>query len=119
MLSWKPSWTGSKSLKSKMNYLEILSGRENPLPIYSTINACLDNPENLPVLIEQIYHEALNLRDEETDSLRFALLRLQIYADIHHYENLEESQKIRYTAQVIEKVVFGSLLLEPDQSRIE
>jgi hypothetical protein len=52
------------------------------------------------------------LDDETLDHLRFALLRVQIYSDIHRNEDMELAQKIKYVAQVLEKVIFGSLMME-------
>jgi hypothetical protein len=98
-----------------MDYIEILSGQEEPLSIYSNIVQCLENLELLPPLIEPIYRDALLLTGDGPDRLRFALVRLQIYADIHRYEDMEKTQKIKYVAQVLEKVIFGGLMLEQEE----
>lgn len=98
-----------------MDYLEILSGQEESLNIYSSIVQCLENLELLPSLIEPIYREALLLTGDGPDRLRFSLVRLQIYADIHRYEDMEKTQKIKYVAQVLEKVIFGGLMLEQEE----
>jgi hypothetical protein len=95
-----------------MDYLRILSGKEQPLPIYKGIIACLENPLAFPDLLEPVYREAMNLDDDTLDRFRFALMRLQIYADIHRNEDLETAMHIKYVAQVLEKVVFGSLVME-------
>jgi hypothetical protein len=42
-------------------------------------------------------------------------LRLQLYADIHRNEDLEKAMHIKYVAQVLEKVIFGSLIMEPTE----
>ena len=68
---------------------------------------------SFPDLVEPIYREAMTLDDETLDRFRFSLMRLQIYADVHRNEDLEQAMHIRYVAQVIEKVVFGSLIMEP------
>ena len=95
-----------------MDYLRILSGKEKELPIYSGVIACLDNQLAFPDLLEPIYREAMNMDDETLDRFRFSLMRLQLYADIHRNEDLEKAMHIKYVAQVLEKVVFGSLVME-------
>ena len=57
----------------------------------------------------------MKLDDETLDQFRFALLRLQIYADIHRNEDLEKAMHIRYVSQVLEKVIFGTLVMEPPE----
>jgi hypothetical protein len=96
-----------------MDFVRILTGTEKPLPIYSQIVAALENPLAFPDLLEPIYREAMKLDDETLDRFRFSLMRLQVYADIHRNEDLEQAMQIKYVAQVLEKVVFGSLIMEP------
>jgi hypothetical protein len=96
-----------------MDYQRILAGKEKPLPIYKAVATALENPRSFPDLVEPIYREAMTLDDETLDRFRFSLMRLQIYADVHRNEDLEQAMHIRYVAQVIEKVVFGSLIMEP------
>jgi hypothetical protein len=98
-----------------MDYLRILTGKEKPLPIYKGIVTCLENPLAFPDLIEPIYREAMNLDDETLDRFRFSLMRLQLYADLHRNEDLETAMNIKYVAQVLEKVVYGSLVMEPSE----
>jgi hypothetical protein len=95
-----------------MDYQRILSGREPPLTIYDGIIGCLENPLAFPDLLEPIYRQAMSLDDDTLDRFRFALLRLQIYADIHRNEDLEKAMHIKYVAQVLEKVIFGTLVME-------
>ena len=57
----------------------------------------------------------MKLDDERLDQFRFALLRLQLYADIHRNEDLEKAMHIRYVSQVLEKVIFGTLVMEPQE----
>jgi len=95
-----------------MEYLRILTGKEKPLPIYTGVIACLENPLVFPDLLEPIYREAMNMDDETLDRFRFSLMRLQLYADIHRNEDLEKAMHTKYVAQVLEKVVFGSLVME-------
>jgi len=98
-----------------MDYMRVLSGREKPLPIYKGVIACLENPIVFPDMVEPIYREAISLDDETLDRFRFALLRLQLYADIHRNEDLEKAMEIKYVSQVLEKVVFGTLIMEREE----
>jgi hypothetical protein len=95
-----------------MDYQRILSGNEIQLPIYTGVIACLENPRAFPDLLEPIYREAMKLDDDTLDRFRFSLLRLQLYADVHRNEDLEKAMHIKYVAQVLEKVIFGSLVME-------
>lgn len=98
-----------------MDYARILTGRETPLPVYKDVITALESPLAFPDLLEPIYREAMTLDDETLDRFRFSLLRLQLYADIHRNEDLEKAMHIKYVAQVLEKVVFGSLIMEPTE----
>ena len=98
-----------------MDFARVLAGREKPLAVYKVVIVCLDNPQAFPDLLEPIYREAMALDDESLDRFRFALLRLQIYADIHRNEDLEKATQIKYIAQVLEKVVFGTLVMEREE----
>jgi hypothetical protein len=99
-----------------MDYMRVLCGREKPLAIYKGVIACLENPQVFPDMVEPIYREAMNLDDETLDRFRFALLRLQLYADIHRNEDLEKAMEIKYVSQSLEKVVFGTLIMEREES---
>ncbi len=98
-----------------MDYGKILAGNLEPLPIYRNVIRCLEDIGIFPYLLEPIYREAQNFDDETLDRFRFALIRLQVYTDLHHYEDMENTQKARYVAQVLEKVIFGDLLLERER----
>lgn len=98
-----------------MDYLRILCGKGDPLPLYEPVIVCLENPQVFPDLLEPIYRDAMKLDDETLDRFRFALLRLQLYADIHRNEDMEKAMHIRYVAQVLEKVIFGTLVMEPPE----
>lgn len=95
-----------------MDYMGILCGGEEPLPVYTTILPALEDIRVFPVLLEPIYREAVALDEAMLDRLRFALIRVQIHADIHRNEDMERAQKLKYVGQVLEKVIFGSLLME-------
>jgi hypothetical protein len=95
-----------------MNYERILTGKEPTLPIYKGVIAALENPLAFPDLLEPIYREAMKMDDESLDRFRFSLMRLQLWADVHRNEDLEKAMHIKYVSQVLEKVVFGSLVME-------
>ncbi|MBN1195097.1 MAG: hypothetical protein JXA08_07115 [Methanomicrobiaceae archaeon] len=95
-----------------MEYMDILKGSGEPMSIYADIVRCLENFQAFPFFIEPVYRQSLSLGDDGPDRLRFALVRLQVYADIHRYEDMEQTQKIKYVGQVLEKVIFGGLMLE-------
>jgi hypothetical protein len=97
-----------------MDYLSLITTGQETLPIHRDIVTSLENLEQFPLLVEKIYRDTLAFDENALDRLRFALLRLQIFADIHQYENMEKAQKIKYVAQVLEKVIFGSLMLEKE-----
>jgi hypothetical protein len=98
-----------------MDFLRVLTGKEKPLPIYQLLISPLENPRVFPDMIEPIYREAMNMDEDSLDRFRFALLRLQIYADVHRNEDLEVSMHIRYVAQVLERLVYGSAAMEPEE----
>ncbi|MFZ2410272.1 MAG: hypothetical protein WAW23_01750 [Candidatus Methanoperedens sp.] len=68
----------------------------------------VDDPDKLPYLIESI--KSLEIEDEE--KFRFVLLRVQIDSHLHMNEDLEMYMKRLYVSQVIEKLLYGELLLE-------
>ncbi|HUK38761.1 MAG TPA: hypothetical protein VLV30_06580 [Methanomicrobiales archaeon] len=98
-----------------MDFGKVLAGKEEPLPVYQKVSLCLENIEAFPYLLESIYREAQGFDEDTLDRFRFALIRLQVYTDLHHYEDMENTQKVRYVAQVLEKVIFGDLLLERER----
>jgi hypothetical protein len=98
-----------------MDYMKVLCGREKPIPLYDEVIACLDDIHLINDSIEPIYRTAMTFDEDTLDRFRFALIRLQIYSDIHRYEDIERSQQIKYVAQVIEKIIFGSLLMEHEE----
>jgi hypothetical protein len=99
-----------------VDYPEILQGTQaRSLDIFSRIAPCLEDIDRFPYQMEEIYREAASLDEESLDVLRFALVRLQVYADIHRNENMEEAQNLKYVGQVLEKIIFGSLMLEKEE----
>ncbi|MEA2035516.1 MAG: hypothetical protein U9N40_08570 [Euryarchaeota archaeon] len=102
-----------------MKYMDILTGHNKPMSMYPEIIRCLEDIKVLPFFIEPIYISALDLEGNEADHLHFALVRLQVFADIHRYEDVEEMQKMKYVAQVLEKIIFGSLMLEQNEISVD
>lgn len=94
-----------------MDLREVLTGGGEPLDIYEDIVPILEDVCLLPWKVEGIYRKASSYDDVYLDRLRFALLRLQVYADIHRNEDMERAQAIKYASVVLEKVIFGSLML--------
>ncbi|OPX72744.1 MAG: hypothetical protein A4E38_00425 [Methanoregulaceae archaeon PtaB.Bin108] len=94
-----------------MTLREVLAGEGEPLDIYSEILPVLEDITLFPARVEGIYRKAIAYDDAALDRLRFALLRVQIYADIHRNENMERAQAIKYASVVLEKVIFGSLMM--------
>ena len=97
-----------------MDYLRILSGGGDILDIYQMLLPPLETIELLPQSIEPIYLKAIELEGRDLDHFRFSLVRLQVYADIHRYEDSDEMQKTKYVAQTLEKIIFGNLMLETE-----
>lgn len=95
-----------------MNYLKILAGKEEKLPIYNTIIQCLEDISVFPDLIEPIYREAILQDETHLEKLRFGLLRLQLYSEIHRNSDMEEAQKMRFISEMIERTIFGGLFIE-------
>jgi hypothetical protein len=95
-----------------MDYLKILHGKEEHIPIYDKIVACLEDISQLPDMIEPIFREAGTLDEYFIDKFRFGLLRVQIYSEIYRNLDLEESQKMRYVSEMIERAIFGGLFIE-------
>ncbi|WP_319578128.1 hypothetical protein [uncultured Methanospirillum sp.] len=95
-----------------MDYIRILCGREEKIPLYDQIVLCLEDITLLPDMIEPIFREAGTLNEQLIDKFRFGLLRVQIYSEIHRNMDMEESQKMRYVSEMIERAIFGGLFIE-------
>jgi hypothetical protein len=95
-----------------MNYLDILRGNEENLPIYTDIVLCLEDISKFPNLIEPIYRQGITMNETLLEKLRFGLLRLQIYSDIYRNEDMQESQKMRFVSEMIERTIFGGLFID-------
>jgi hypothetical protein len=99
-----------------MEYSQILAGEAGPLPAFSKVVEALENYEGLPFLLEPIFREVSELEDDDLDRFRFGLVRLQVYADIHRYEDMEAAQRMKYVSTILERMLFGKLLLEGEEA---
>ncbi|MCZ7396222.1 MAG: hypothetical protein ABOK23_06975 [Candidatus Methanoperedens sp.] len=72
-----------------------------------TIAEVVDEPDKLPYLLESI--KSMEIEDKE--KFRFVLLRVQIDSMLHMNEDIEKYQKRLYVSQVIEKLLYGEILL--------
>ena len=68
----------------------------------------IDDPYSLPYLIEEL--NSLEIQDEE--KVRFALVRVQIDSELRMNEDIQKHQRRRFVALVIEKLLFGEVLIE-------
>lgn len=89
--------------------VEIIAGKHGEsklnkamLPIIEAI----DNPNELPFLIEEI--SSL----KTTDEMRLALVRVQVNSELKMHEDLNKHQKRLYIAQTIERMLWGELLID-------
>ena len=99
--------------KYSLKTLQLLTGKKdvdiNNIPEHLLLIAeAVDQPDQLPYLIERI--TSLKINDKE--KFRFALIRIQIDSELHMNEDIQKNQKQLYVAQVIEKLVYGDILLE-------
>ncbi len=72
-----------------------------------TIAEVVDDPDELPYLLETIK----SMEIEDMEKFRFVLLRVQTDSMLHMNEDIERYQKRLYVSQVIEKLLYGELLL--------
>lgn len=100
--------------------LELLTGQkdvdiekihDNVLAIAGVV----DDPDQLPYVIEGIK----SLEIDDMDKFRFVLLRVQVDSHLHMNEDLEKYMKRLYVSQVIEKLLYGELLLEEGEKEDE
>jgi len=95
-----------------MDYLAILCGKEESLPIYADIVTCLEDLSKFPCYIEPIYRQALTMNETVLEKFRFGLLRLQIYSEIFRNNDMQESQKMKFISEMIERTIFGGLFID-------
>jgi len=75
----------------------------------------VDEPDKLPYLIENIK----SLKIDDMEKFRFVLLRVQIDSHLHMNEDLEKYMKRLYVSQVVEKLLYGEILLEEGKEEEE
>jgi len=68
----------------------------------------VDEPDKLPYFLETIK----SLEIEDLEKFRFVLLRVQIDSQLHLNEDIEKYHKRLFVSQIIEKLIYGELLLE-------
>ncbi len=72
-----------------------------------TVAEVVDEPEKLPYLLETIK----SMQIDDVEKFRFVLLRVQIDSMLHMNEDIEMYQKRLYVSQVIEKLLYGEIML--------
>lgn len=102
-----------------MEIMQVLQGTGGEMELYKEIVICLEDLNQLPDRVEPIFRSALLFNEADLERLRFALVRVQIYTDIHSTQDMEKAQRVRYVAQVLERTIFGSLLLEASDRSAE
>lgn len=102
-----------KDKKYSLKTLELLTGQidvdiekipENIMIIAQVV----DDPDKLPYFLETIKF----LEIDDLEKFRFVLLRVQIDAQLHLNEDIEKYHKRLFVSQIIEKLIYGELLLE-------
>ncbi|MCX9083419.1 MAG: hypothetical protein OIN87_01310 [Candidatus Methanoperedens sp.] len=73
-----------------------------------TIAQVVDDPDSLPYVLETLKY----MKIDEMEKFRFVLLRVQIDSQLHLNEDMEKYHKRLFVSQVIEKLIYGELLLE-------
>ena len=68
----------------------------------------VDDPDKLPYFLEIIK----SMEIDDLEKFRFVLLRVQIDSQLHLNEDIEKYHKRLFVSQVIEKLIYGELLLE-------
>jgi len=102
-----------KDKKYSLKTLELLTGQmdvdiekihDNILIMAQVV----DDPDKLPYFLETIK----SLKIDDLEKFRFVLLRVQIDSQLHLNENIEKYHKRLFVSQIIEKLIYGELLLE-------
>jgi hypothetical protein len=96
--------------------VELLAGKRGATNVSKTLLPVLeaiDNPKELPFLLEEINGMKPN------DEIRLALVRVQVHSEQNLHEDLNMYQKRLYSAQTIEKLIFGELCLEGSKEKKE
>lgn len=94
---------------AKKEVIKILSGKDEDLTPSDHISLLADVIYDPKLLIRKL-EEVRKLKPSE--DLRNALLRVQIDSELRFSEDLQKYRTRQYVAQVIERLIFGNLLLE-------
>lgn len=102
----------NKDKNFSLKTLRLLTGKkdvdiENVPENILTIAEVVEDPDELPYLLETIK----SMEIEDKDKFRFVLLRVQIDSMLRMNEDIEMYQKRLYVSQVIEKLLYGEILL--------
>ncbi len=109
-----------KDIKYSLKTLGLLTGQvevdiekihDNILVIAQVV----DEPDKLPYFLEIIK----SLEIEDLEKFRFVLLRVQIDSQLHLNEDIEKYHKRLFVSQIIEKLIYGELLLEAGKDEDE
>lgn len=109
-----------KNKKYSLKTLRLLTGQkdidiENVPANILIIAEVVDEPDKLPYLLETIKTLEIN----EPEKFRFVMLRVQIDSQLHMNENIEKYHKRLFVSHVIEKLIYGELLLEAGKEEDE
>ena len=109
-----------KNKKYSLKTLGLLTGQmdvdiENIPANILIIAEVVDEPDKLPYLLEAIK----SLKIDDLDKFRFVMLRVQVDSQLHMNENIEKCHKRLFVSQVIEKLIYGELLLEAGKEEEE
>jgi hypothetical protein len=94
---------------AKREIIQILSGKHenlNPPDYVLLLTDMIFDPKLLPYKLEEVR------KLKPSEDLRNALLRVQIDSELRYGEDLTKYRTRHYVAQVIERLIFGNLLLE-------
>lgn len=89
--------------------IQILMGKRgefNPPDYILLLTEVISDPKMLPYKLEEVR------KLKPSEELRNALLRIQIDSELRFGEDLQKYRTRQYVAQVIERLIFGNLLLE-------
>ncbi|KKG79039.1 hypothetical protein DU55_18225 [Methanosarcina mazei] len=71
------------------------------------LSEVIEDPRKLPYLLETFY--TAQIKNEK--AFHFALLRVQVDADIRMHEDIQKNQQRKYVAETLEKLLYGELML--------
>ncbi len=109
-----------KDKKYLLNTLKLLTGNkeidiENVPDTILTIAQAIDEPDELPYLLETIK----SMKIGDMDKFRFVLFRVQIDSQLHMNEDLMRYQKRLFVSQVIEKLLYEEVFFAEEKEEDE